>query len=124
MLRDTPGEVLVCCDLSYYRASRGLRLTGELCPPARQRRSPEGGLLSSAILYVAIVVIWAGVLIPRWLRRDSSDTAAAAAERAEAEAAAALEFAAGSAAGAGPGSGLGSGPADLGDSGVEPARGP
>jgi hypothetical protein len=26
--------------------------------------------LSSAILYVAIVVIWAAVLIPRWLRRD------------------------------------------------------
>jgi hypothetical protein len=39
--------------------------------------------LSSAILYVAIVVIWAGVLIPRWLRRDSSDTAAAEAEAAE-----------------------------------------
>jgi hypothetical protein len=35
--------------------------------------------LSSAILYVAIVAIWACVLIPRWLRRDSarsvSDTA-------------------------------------------------
>ena len=44
--------------------------------------------MSSAILYVAIVVIWACVLIPRWLRRDSSATAAAAAERAEAEAAA------------------------------------
>jgi len=28
--------------------------------------------LSSAILYGAIVVIWAGVLIPRWLRRESS----------------------------------------------------
>jgi hypothetical protein len=28
-------------------------------------------LLSSAILYVAIVAIWACVLIPRWLRRDS-----------------------------------------------------
>jgi hypothetical protein len=28
--------------------------------------------LSSAILYLAIVAIWAGVLIPRWLRRDSS----------------------------------------------------
>jgi hypothetical protein len=28
--------------------------------------------LSSAILYVAIVAIWAGVLIPRWLRRDSA----------------------------------------------------
>jgi hypothetical protein len=39
--------------------------------------------LSSAILYVAIVVIWAGVLIPRWLRRDSADTAAAEAEDAE-----------------------------------------
>jgi hypothetical protein len=34
--------------------------------------APRGGLLSSAILYVAIVVIWAGVLIPRWLRRDTS----------------------------------------------------
>jgi hypothetical protein len=28
--------------------------------------------LSSAILYVAIVAIWACVLIPRWLRRDSA----------------------------------------------------
>ena len=28
--------------------------------------------MSSAILYVAIVAIWAGVLIPRWLRRDTS----------------------------------------------------
>ena len=35
-------------------------------------RPPKGGLspVSSAILYVAIVVIWACVLIPRWLRRD------------------------------------------------------
>ena len=31
--------------------------------------------MSSAILYVAIVAIWAGVLIPRWLRRDSSASA-------------------------------------------------
>jgi len=30
--------------------------------------------VSSAILYVAIVAIWAGVLIPRWLRRDSSSS--------------------------------------------------
>jgi hypothetical protein len=30
--------------------------------------------LSSAILYVAIVAIWACVLIPRWLRRDSVRT--------------------------------------------------
>ena len=28
--------------------------------------------MSSAILYVAIVAIWAAVLIPRWLRRDSA----------------------------------------------------
>jgi hypothetical protein len=32
-------------------------------------------LLSSAILYVAIVAIWACVLIPRWLKRDSSSAA-------------------------------------------------
>jgi hypothetical protein len=31
--------------------------------------------VSSAILYAAIVAIWAGVLIPRWLKRDSSQTA-------------------------------------------------
>src|SRR5437763_13168444 len=29
---------------------------------------PWGGALSSAILYVAIVAIWAVVLVPRWLR--------------------------------------------------------
>src|SRR5450759_1234616 len=28
----------------------------------------RGGPLSSAILYLAIVAIWAGVLVPRWLR--------------------------------------------------------
>ena len=28
--------------------------------------------MSSAILYLAIVAIWAGVLIPRWLKRDTS----------------------------------------------------
>jgi hypothetical protein len=28
--------------------------------------------LSSAILYLAIVAIWAGVLIPRWLKRDTA----------------------------------------------------
>ncbi len=33
---------------------------------------PGAERLSSAILYAAIVAIWAGVLIPRWLRRDSS----------------------------------------------------
>jgi len=30
---------------------------------------PPGGPLSSAFLYIAIVAIWAFVLIPRWLRR-------------------------------------------------------
>jgi hypothetical protein len=33
--------------------------------------------LSSAILYAAIIAIWLGVLIPRWLRRDTSQTKAA-----------------------------------------------
>jgi hypothetical protein len=36
--------------------------------------------LSSAILYVAIVAIWACVLIPRWLRRDSSSSPSSATE--------------------------------------------
>jgi hypothetical protein len=36
--------------------------------------APGGERLSSAILYAAIVAIWAGVLIPRWLRRDSSSS--------------------------------------------------
>jgi hypothetical protein len=34
--------------------------------------------MSSAILYLAIIAIWACVLIPRWLRRDSAHSAAAA----------------------------------------------
>ncbi len=34
--------------------------------------------MSSAILYLAIIAIWACVLIPRWLRRDSAHGAAAA----------------------------------------------
>ena len=36
--------------------------------------------MSSAILYVAIVAIWACVLIPRWLRRDSARGAGSAAD--------------------------------------------
>jgi hypothetical protein len=36
--------------------------------------------VSSAILYVAIVAIWACVLIPRWLRRDSARGAGSAAD--------------------------------------------
>jgi hypothetical protein len=33
--------------------------------------------MSSAILYLAIIAIWAGVLIPRWLKRDSARGSAA-----------------------------------------------
>jgi hypothetical protein len=33
--------------------------------------------MSSAILYAAIIAIWLGVLIPRWLKRDTSQTKAA-----------------------------------------------
>lgn len=36
--------------------------------------------MSSAILYVAIVAIWACVLIPRWLRRDSARVAGGTAD--------------------------------------------
>ncbi|HLH58525.1 MAG TPA: hypothetical protein VKV33_05160 [Streptosporangiaceae bacterium] len=36
--------------------------------------------MSSAILYLAIVAIWAGVLIPRWLKRDTTQTAKSSAE--------------------------------------------
>jgi hypothetical protein len=52
--------------------------------------------LSSAILYVAIVAIWAGVLIPRWLRRDSAAGQRASEDltRAEAETSAPDEVAA------------------------------
>ena len=53
--------------------------------------------MSSAILYVAIVAIWAGVLIPRWLRRDSASDGrnreGAAATEAESEASAEVEAA-------------------------------
>jgi hypothetical protein len=52
--------------------------------------------LSSAILYVAIVAIWAGVLIPRWLRRDSAPSQRASEDltRADAEPSASAEMAA------------------------------
>ena len=40
--------------------------------------------MSSAILYLAIVAIWACVLIPRWLKRDSARGAAAAQASAQA----------------------------------------
>jgi hypothetical protein len=38
--------------------------------------------VSSAILYLAIVAIWACVLIPRWLRRDSARGASSASDEA------------------------------------------
>ena len=37
--------------------------------------------MSSAILYVAIVVIWIGVLVPRWLRHDNSHSGPAGLRR-------------------------------------------
>jgi hypothetical protein len=42
--------------------------------------------MSSAILYIGIVAIWAFVLVPRWLRRDHEQPEAAADNDAEAEA--------------------------------------
>ena len=52
--------------------------------------------MSSAILYVAIVAIWAGVLIPRWLRRDSAGSQQASEDltRTDAEISASAEEAA------------------------------
>jgi hypothetical protein len=38
---------------------------------------PRGGALSSAFLYLAIVAIWAGVLVPRWLRTPPAPDQAA-----------------------------------------------
>jgi hypothetical protein len=46
--------------------------------------APGGARLSSAILYAAIVAIWAGVLIPRWLRRDTSSGSAESSDSADA----------------------------------------
>jgi hypothetical protein len=48
--------------------------------------APRGDRLSSAILYAAIVAIWAGVLIPRWLKRDSSSVSFAVPADASADA--------------------------------------
>jgi hypothetical protein len=39
--------------------------------------------VSSAFLYLAIIAIWAGVLIPRWLKRDSSRAKAAKSSQSE-----------------------------------------
>jgi hypothetical protein len=47
--------------------------------------SPPGGArLSSAILYAAIIAIWAGVLIPRWLRRDTSSVSSGSTDTSDA----------------------------------------
>src|SRR4051794_1208967 len=35
------------------------------------RRRAMGGAVSSAVLYLAIVALWAVVLVPMWLRRDN-----------------------------------------------------
>ena len=62
---------------------------GEL-PSARSQEyvaGLRGRALSSAILYLAIVAIWAGVLVPRWLRRShSASNAAGPAENSPGEA--------------------------------------
>jgi hypothetical protein len=44
---------------------------------------PWGTDVSSAILYIGIVAIWAFVLVPRWLRRDQGHSAADADSGAE-----------------------------------------
>jgi hypothetical protein len=43
----------------------------------------RGRRVSSAFLYLAIIAIWAGVLIPRWLKRDSSRAKAAKSSQSE-----------------------------------------
>src|SRR6516162_1266313 len=54
-----------------YGASREHARDGACAVAARTRLArldPRGNALSSAILYLAIVAIWAVVLVPRWLR--------------------------------------------------------
>jgi len=88
--RDTPGAILVTARLSIYAALRERDPVGVLparlvrfrpghpgfAPIARAttarpaRTAPRGGTVSSAILFAAIVVIWIGVLVPKWLRHD------------------------------------------------------
>lgn len=52
------------------RSGLRARQVPSACPDASR-----GPALSSAILYLAIVAIWAGVLVPRWLRPHASRTA-------------------------------------------------
>jgi hypothetical protein len=70
---DTPGRLLVSRGFSYYVASREEALEGRSMPAF----APGGDRVSSAILYAAIIAIWAGVLIPRWLKRSSVSPVAA-----------------------------------------------
>jgi len=56
-----------------YRASREHARDGVCAAAAdRSESTHEGCALSSAILYLAIVAIWAVVLVPRWLRPRSA----------------------------------------------------
>src|SRR5579863_5245612 len=66
------GRVLVIGGRSLYAALHAW------CAWCRNDRGEARSPMSSAILYLAIVAIWACVLIPRWLRRDSARGAAAA----------------------------------------------
>jgi hypothetical protein len=65
--------MLVNASPDPYGASREHARDGA-CAAAGQARAPgiDGSALSSAILYLAIVAIWAVVLVPRWLRPRSA----------------------------------------------------
>ena len=72
--------VNACC--GPYRASR------EHARDDAIRARGVGGPLSSAILYLAIIAIWAGALVPRWLRPAQAVTRSADNRSADARAAA------------------------------------
>jgi hypothetical protein len=78
---DTPGRLLVSRGFSYYVASREEALEASGMPAF----APGGDRVSSAILYAAIIAIWAGVLIPRWLKRSSVSPVASDASEQPAE---------------------------------------
>src|SRR6266536_6592568 len=59
---------LTCVTWACSRRASGRHARGDRTRPASART--RGGPLSGTILYLAIVAIWAGVLVPRWLRRD------------------------------------------------------
>lgn len=79
---DTPGRILVIAHAAPYGASHDPgRGEGESAraTPVRSlyREHRRGPALSSAILYLAIVAIWAVVLMPRWLRSRQAPPRAA-----------------------------------------------